>query len=65
MAYEMKEGDVSLFRNDKKVAGSNQPDYRGTGLYNGEKVKFSMWLKGEGDRQFLAGKMEPDNYTKP
>ena len=63
MAYEQKEGDVSLFKNDKKQPGSNQPDMRGTALLNGQKLKLSLWTKGEGDRKFLAGKIELDNYV--
>jgi hypothetical protein len=64
MAYDQKEGDVSLFRNDKKQPGSNQPDMRGTGILNGEKIKFSLWTKGEGSKKFLAGKIELDTYVK-
>ena len=60
MAYIQKEGDISLFRNDKKQPGSNQPDMRGTMVWHGEKIKISVWSKGEGDRRFLAGKCEPD-----
>jgi hypothetical protein len=62
MAYEQREGDISIFRNDKKTA-PNQPDMRGTAMVNGQKMKISLWTKGEGDRRFLSGKIEPDNYT--
>jgi len=63
MAYEQKEGDISLFRNDKKQPGTNQPDMRGTALINGQKYKISAWTKGEGQKRFLAGKIELDTYT--
>jgi hypothetical protein len=64
MAYEMKDGDISLFRNEKKQPGSNQPDMRGSMVWRGEKIKISMWTKGEGTRRFLAGKVDLDNYTQ-
>lgn len=63
MAYEMKDGDLSLFRNDKKEPGSKQPDMRGTMMWNGQKLKISAWTKGEGDRRFLSGRVEIDDYV--
>ena len=43
MAYEMREGDLSVFKNDN--ATGNQPQYRGSALINGEKYKLSLWVK--------------------
>jgi hypothetical protein len=45
MAYETNELSGSLFKNDKKVEGSNQPDYRGTLKINGIEYWQSAWLK--------------------
>ena len=61
MAYEQREGDISIFRNDKRTS-DNQPSMRGTALIGGVKFKVSLWEKGSGDRSFLAGKIEIDNY---
>lgn len=63
MAYEQKEGDFSLFKNDKKVSGSNQPDYRGKAMINGVVYKLSGWAKGNAPSKFVAGRLEVDNYT--
>jgi hypothetical protein len=45
MAYEMNDMSGSLFKNDKKVEGSNQPDYRGEIKINGVSYWQSAWLK--------------------
>jgi hypothetical protein len=44
MAFIPKEGNGSLFKNDK---GDNpaRPDYRGDAMVNGEHVEISAWLK--------------------
>lgn len=43
--YETRELSGSLFRNDKKEEGSNQPDYRGELRINGILYWQSAWLK--------------------
>lgn len=65
MPYEMKDNDLSIFKNDKKTAGSNQPDMRGKAMIDGVVYKISAWTKGEGDKKFLSGKIEVDTYVKP
>ena len=42
---ENKENSGALFRNDKKVAGSNQPDYTGNITINGERKRLAAWMK--------------------
>jgi len=42
---ENKENSGALFRNDKKVAGSNQPDYTGNITINGERKRLAAWVK--------------------
>ena len=37
MAYEKRDGDISVFRNDKK--NGRQPDYRGELLLNGQPLR--------------------------
>lgn len=61
MAYEQREGDVSVFKND--TATGNQPQYRGSAMINGEKYKLSLWVKEGKKGKFFAGKIEPDNYN--
>jgi hypothetical protein len=45
MAYETNNMSGSLFKNDKKVEGSNQPDYRGTIKINDVEYWQSAWVK--------------------
>ena len=44
MAYEMKEGSGSLFKNLKK-ATENHPDYNGSIMINGKEHWLSAWVK--------------------
>jgi hypothetical protein len=63
MSYEPKDGDVSIFKNDK--AEGKQPGYRGTALIDGQKYKISLWVKEGQKGKFFSGRIEPDNYQKP
>jgi len=61
MAYEMREGDLSVFKNDN--ATGKQPQYRGTALISGQKYKLSLWVKEGAKGKFFSGRIEPDNYV--
>lgn len=66
MAYEEKNGDISVFKNDKKEKDTH-PDYRitGTGL-DGKKIKGALWLKKDRNgKTYMSGKIEEDTYVKP
>ncbi len=43
MAYEMRELNGSMFKNDTKTG--NQPDYKGNCLIDGKKYYISGWIK--------------------
>ena len=58
----MREGDVSVFKNDN--ATGKQPQYRGSALINGEKYKLSLWIKEGAKGKFFSGRIEPDTYEK-
>jgi len=54
MSYEMKEGQGSLFKNDKKTE-DNQPDYTGKVMIGGEEKRMAAWVKKpEGKKAFLS-----------
>lgn len=53
MAFQHKEGQGSLFKNDRKEK-ANQPDWKGTGLYKGEVVEISAWIKENAKGKFLS-----------
>ena len=44
MAYEQKDGQGSLFKNDKKDT-EQQPDYRGSITIGGREYWLSAWIK--------------------
>ena len=62
MAYEIEEGQVSVFVNDK---GDNpkRPDYTGKGLFAGKEFQISLWKStSKNGLDYLSGKIsEPYN----
>ena len=44
MAYEMKEGSGSLFKNTRKTTETH-PDFTGSIMLNGKEHWFSAWVK--------------------
>jgi hypothetical protein len=61
MAYEMKEGDFAIFKNEK--CEGKQPQYTGKGMLEGKKVKGGFWVRETKDgKKYFSGKIEIDNY---
>lgn len=56
MSYEPKEGDFSLFKNDKKT-DANQPDYTGRIFINGKSMRLAAWIKQGEKGKFFSGKV--------
>ena len=56
MAYEMKDGSFSLFKNDKKLTDKH-PDYKGSIKINGVEHWFDAWLKDGKKGKFLSGRI--------
>ena len=63
MAYEQKEGDISIFKNNNKEKDS-QPDYTGSALINGQKMRVALWVKEGTKGKFFAGKVHEDTYNR-
>lgn len=63
MAYEKKNGDLAVFKNDRKEKDSH-PDYTISGLgLDGLPIKGALWLKEDrSGKKFMAGKIEVDTY---
>lgn len=60
MAYEKKDGDISVFKNEKE--NSRQPDYRGELLLNGVTYKVALWSRRDGE--ILSGSVEVDERVR-
>jgi len=66
MAYELREGQGSLFRNDNRTA-DNQPNARGDALIGGVVYEISAWTKegAKGKFQSLAIKPKQARQDAP
>jgi hypothetical protein len=65
MAYELNEGQGTLFRNDKKEEGSKQPDYRGEINVGGTLMEVAGWIK-EGKRgKWVSLKVQAKQEREP
>ena len=62
MPYEQKDGDIAVFKNDKK-GNDKAPDFKGTALINGVKMDVALWSKSN---TMMAGaiKQKGAGYTK-
>lgn len=56
--YQEKDGDVSLFINDKE-GNDARPDITGYALVDGVKMRVSLWAKESGKLRFSGRIEEP------
>ena len=59
MAFVLKEGQGSLFRNEKRVEGSNQPNARGDALIGGVLYEISAWTKEGAKGKYQSLNIKP------
>lgn len=65
MAFEQKEGQGALFRNDKGD-NPNRPDYKGEILIDGTLYEIAGWLKDGAKGKFLSLSAKPkEQQRKP
>lgn len=56
---------IAIFKNDKKEAGSKQPDYRLVGDFEGQRIKGGIWLdKSKAGQTYMSGKLERDDQQQ-
>jgi|TARA_Y100000994_G_C15687401_1_gene440255 hypothetical protein len=58
--YVPKDGDLSLFENDKE-GNENRPDLTGYAWIDGEKKRVSVWAKNSGKLRYSGRIEEPYN----
>ena len=59
MAYERKDGDITLFANDKG-GNDKRPDYKGTALIGGVEFEVALWNRvSQKGTAFLSGSIKP------
>ena len=67
MAYEMKEGSGSLFKNTRKTTETH-PDYNGSIMVNGKEHWLSAWVKeGKNGKFFsvsIGQEKKPKGFTE-
>lgn len=57
--YTHRDGNGSLFRNERKVEGDRTPDYRGDAMLNGQLVEIAAWVKeSSSGKKFLSLKFQ-------
>lgn len=64
MAYEQKDGQGNLFKNDKG-GNDKRPDYRGEITVGGTKYKLSAWLKDGQKGKYMSISAQPMTDDKP
>lgn len=58
MAYELKEGNINIFKN-KKRENENQPEYKGEAMINGQLVDIAFWAKvTKNGEKYFSGKIQ-------
>ena len=61
MAYEMNNGDLPLWANDRKES-DRHPDYKGKALINGTIYDVALWSRTDRNgNQYFSGKIEVRN----
>lgn len=56
--YEMKEGQLMVFKNTNKEEGSRQPDYWGKTLIDGVEKRVSLWLEtSQAGNSYMSGRI--------
>lgn len=64
MAFELKDGQGTLFKNDKDGV-ENRPDYRGELNIGGEIYKIAGWLKDGKNGKWMSLSAQPKDDDAP
>lgn len=58
MPYTPRDGDFTLFPNDRKTSPKH-PDWKGSGLFQGQECWISGWNKTGKRGDFISCRVEP------
>ncbi len=58
MAYEMRDGGGTIFKNKYKQDGDRAPEYRGEVMWRGEKIEVALWVKEGQQGKFFSAKLQ-------
>jgi hypothetical protein len=58
MAYELRDGTGTIFKNKFKEEGDNKPDYKGEVMWRGEKIEIAHWVKQGQNGKFFSVKLQ-------
>jgi len=64
MAYEQKDGYVSIFKNNKPTS-DRSPGYTGTAKYKGEELVIALWLHEGKNGKYFSGTIQPKRVSEP
>ena len=67
MAFEIREGQIFVFKNQDHDPERNNPTHRGNMMVDGKEYWVSLWVK-EGQRgRFMSGQVQPkeNNFETP
>ncbi len=67
MAYEMRDGSGTIFKNKYHEDGDSKPPYKGAIMWRGEKIEVALWVKEGQQGKFFSVKLqEPrEKETRP
>jgi len=58
MAYEKKDGDISIFANDKQ-GNDKRPDFKGSALIDGKEYDVALWTRqSQSGRKYISGSIK-------
>lgn len=58
MAYELRDGGGTIFKNRFKKEGDNAPSYRGDVMWRGEKIEIALWVREGANGKFFSAKLQ-------
>jgi hypothetical protein len=64
MSYVQKDGQGSLFKNDRKEKDTH-PDYKGSITINGQEMWLSAWIKKSDRGTFMSLSAQPKQQQPP